>query len=236
MRASITGPLAVAMLVLAGAAQAAPSFGISGGSSIVDVANDFLWIDSNVTEGGDARALRARTWCESSTSGRKRGSAATEFWFGALAPPGGTLRRRHELRTSGQGGSDVGRLVPPRPGSRGTSRPTRWWSTWERCPSTSGCRATPTRSSRTAEARSARATSPSGGRDRDRSRTWSTSLLDDSGGFNPGDPSDNDHDDMVVRLTALPVPEPAAGALTLLGLLGLATRARRLRGEGRVRL
>jgi hypothetical protein len=52
-------------------------------------------------------------------------------------------------------------------------------------------------------------------------------LLDDSGGFNPGEPSDNDHDDMVVRLTALPVPEPGSGMLVLLGLVGCAADWRR---------
>ena len=51
--------------------------------------------------------------------------------------------------------------------------------------------------------------------------------------LNPGEPSDNDHDDMIVRITALPIPEPGTGALLLLGLAGSGAAARR-RSSARV--
>jgi hypothetical protein len=222
------------MLWLAGASQAAPSFSLSGGSSIVDVANDFLWIDSNVTEGGTL-ALTEPGRVRVEYIGKEAGFAATEFWFGALAPPDGTFVVATNSGLPVKEGAMSAASYPP-PGI------TRGLAPYEavvdmgtvpfyfRVPA------------------NANAIVPNGGSQSgmgDIAFWWKGPgalqdvvyvLLDDSGGFNPGDPSDNDHDDMVVRLTALPIPEPAEGALTLLGLLGLAIRARRLPGEGRVRL
>jgi hypothetical protein len=47
-------------------------------------------------------------------------------------------------------------------------------------------------------------------------------LLDDGGGVNPMDPTDRDHDGMIVRLTLEPIPEPGTGALVAAGVALLA--------------
>jgi len=49
-------------------------------------------------------------------------------------------------------------------------------------------------------------------------------LLDDGGGVNPSGPSDNDHDDMIMRFTVTPIPEPATAAMLGLGVAALASR------------
>ena len=73
MRAPIAGPLAVAAILLAGGAQAVPTFSISGGNLFDDATNDFLWIDSDVTEGGILELSEAAL-LTIGTSGRKRAS------------------------------------------------------------------------------------------------------------------------------------------------------------------
>jgi hypothetical protein len=62
-------------------------------------------------------------------------------------------------------------------------------------------------------------------------------LLDDGGGFNPGDPTDRDHDDMILRLTVRAVPEPGTFAMVGGGtaLLGALARGRRRHATQRSR-
>jgi hypothetical protein len=222
MRTSIAATLAA--VLAAGAAHAVPGFGISGGALFDDATNDFLWIDSDVTEGG-ILMLSEPAQVTVEYIGKEAGFPATEFWFGALVHPGGTLVATTNSGTPVREGSLTATPFPPPGITRGLAPYTAFADAgavpfYFRVPGNDD------------------AIVPNGGgAEGDIAFWWKTDsgalenvvylLLDDSGGFNPGEPSDNDHDDMIVRLTALPVPEPGSGVLVLLGLVGCAADSRR---------
>ena len=225
MQTSFAGAWAAAIL-LASASQAAPAFSISGGSSVADVGNDFLWIDSNVTEGGTlAVSEPARLRVE--YIGKEAGFPATEFWFGGLTYPDGTFVVATNSGTPVKEGAMAASAYPP-PGITRNLAPydvlvdAGTLPFYFRVPGNNNA-IVPNGGSQTGMGDIAFWSKIGAGQD------VVYVLLDDSGGFNPGEPSDNDHDDMVVRLSVQPVPEPGAGTLVLLGVggLALATRGRR---------
>jgi hypothetical protein len=193
-----------------------------------DAFNDFLWVDSDVTEGG-VLALSEPAQLTVEYIGKEAGFPMTEFWLGALTSPGGTLVTTTNSGNPVNEGSRSATPFPPPDITRGLAP----WTTlvdagtlpfYFRVPGNEN------------------AIVPNGGGpEGDIAFWWKTDsgalenvvyvMLDDSGGFNPGEPSDNDHDDMIVRLTAQPVPEPGSGVLALLGLGGLRLATRRCRGD-----
>jgi hypothetical protein len=222
MRASIAAPLALALLA-SGGAHAAPTFSISGGSLFDDAANDFLWIDSDVTEGG-VLMLSEQALVTVEYIGKEAGFPNTEFWFGALTSPGGTRVVATNSGLPVKEGSLAATPYPP----PGISR--------DLAPYTALAEAGTLPFYFRVPGNENAIVPNGGGPEGDIAFWWRTSsgaldnvvyaLLDDSGGFNPGEPSDNDHDDMIVRLTALPVPEPDSATLVLLGLGGYALGSR----------
>lgn len=213
---------AVALFVATPSAHAVPLFTLSGGSPLTDVGNDFLWIDSDVTEGGTLM-LSEPALVRVEYIGKEAGFPATEFWLGALSSPGGTLVVRTNSGTPVKEGSFSATPFPP-PGI------TRDLAPYEAVVD-AGTVPYYFRVPGNGNALVANGDTNAMG---DIALWWGSGplanvvyvLLDDSGGFNPGEPSDNDHDDMVVRLTALPVPEPGSGMLVLLGLVGCAAGRR----------
>jgi hypothetical protein len=205
-----------ALLFASGAARATPVFTLSGGVSATDPGNDFLWIDSPVIEGATL-SLSEPGILTIEYIGKEAGFPSTEFWFGsARSSGGGTL-----VATTNSGnplieGQTAALPFPPPGIVRGLAPYT--------VNAAAGVVPFYFRSVVVANG------SPPGPGGLAFWWPGGTSapgnviyvLLDDGGGFNPSDPSDNDHDDMIMRFTVAPIPEPATSAMLLLGLGALA--------------
>jgi hypothetical protein len=228
-----------ALLSVAAAAGASPIFTLTGGTSIPEPGNDFQWITGTVTEGA-ALGVSEPGILTIEYIGKEAGFVATEFWFGSLVAPGGLL-----IATTNTGlpiiEGQTSALPFPTPAIP------RGLAPYEteiaegivpfhfRVPGNSG-----------AVVGNGDAPGPDGS---PFIAIWWPAgsgpladvayvLLDDGGGFNPGDPSDRDHDDMILRLTVRAIPEPGtwqtvAGGLTVLGALRRGTSARRVRQRRR---
>jgi hypothetical protein len=233
MKSLVTTPvrslLAGIALLCGASASAAPIFTIDGGLSIVDVGNDFLWIDSEITEGG-ALQLSEPGFVTVEYIGKEAGFAATEFWFGALTSPGGTLVATTNVAPPFIEGQTAADSLPPPGIARGLApylSPMIGAGTvpfYFRVPD-DGDAIVENGHVATAEAPAdVGFWWPSGPRSLG-SEVYV--LLDDGGGVTPGEPSDNDHDDMIVRLTVSAIPEPGTLAMLMTGLALLERRARR---------
>ena len=238
MRAVITRTFAAAALASACAlAQAAPTISLSGGALFNDTGNNFgQWFGGstssvNIWEGGTISISKA-SWVRIEYFGKEAAFSNNQFWWGTLGPYGtGSL-----IATTGPGAPAlVPNPVPPNPGAP--------LSTTSRTGFLSGVM--PFYFGITDPAAGApvprvvenghnegTVTDDIGfwfGRNADGSLQTSGKsvwvLLDDGGGG-----QDNDHDDMVIRLTA-EIPEPSTYMLLLagLGLLGFMAR-RRMQG------
>jgi hypothetical protein len=233
MSAAIRVFLAGAWICAASAANAAPIFTITGGSSVAEMGNNFQWITGPVTEGG-ALELSEPGIVTIEYLGTEAGFAATEFWFGALAHPGGQL-----VATTNAGlpiieGQTASLPFPP-PGI------VRGLAPFSTAPLDAGIVPFHFVVPGNADALVANGDPPGLEGLPSIAIWWPTQigalgdtaylLLDDGGGFNPGEPSDRDHDDMILRLTVRAVPEPGTcemlvAGFALLGALGLPRRSR----------
>jgi len=239
MRAVITRTFAAAALASACAlAQAAPIISLSGGSEINDLGNNFgQWFGGStstvrVLEGGTL-SITGASWVTIEYFGKEASFANNQFWWGTLGPHGsGSL-----IATTGSGSPVlVPNPVPPSPGAPlSTTSVTGFLSgvmPFYFGLTDPGAGAPVPRvvenghSSAGAPDDIAFWFGPAGNTGLPTSGKSVWVLLDDGGGT----PNDNDHDDMVMRLTA-EIPEPSTYMLLLagLGLLGFMAR-RRIQG------
>ena len=222
--------LSIGALLCGGAtASAAPIFTLSGGVSVTETGNDFLWIDSPVTEDGTL-GLSEPGILSIEYIGKEAGFVGTEFWFGSLTHPGGILvATTHSSFIEGQRAESP--FPPP-----GIVRDLAPYTT---APMAIAAGIVPFHFRIPGNADAVVANGDAGPDGSGGLAFWWRTdtgalgdvvyvLLDDGGGFNPGEPSDNDHDDMIVRLTVAPIPEPATSGMVVavLGLLGVARRRR----------
>ena len=237
MRAVITKTLAAAALASACAvAQAAPVFTITGGANVPDVGNDFTWIQNPIREstigaanGGGTTpvlGLSEAAYIRIEYMG-KEAVFTNQFYWGTLGSTPGTL-----VTSTGPGAPNpVGNLTTPTSITQASVPQVLFvGAATARLPfyflaNVVGGSGNVVENGHT------------GTNITDDLAFWWTPnangalgnqvylLLDDGGGG-----LDNDHDDMIIRLTA-EVPEPSTYMLLLagLGLLGFAAR-RRMQG------
>jgi hypothetical protein len=210
---------------LSGVAAAAPAFTVTGGASYAEQGQSFEWITGNVWEGG-VLGLTDQGIVKIEYIGKEAGFSDNLFNWGALS--GGT-----QLYSTGPGdvnpvGQTAATPFPPAvaPGS----------ATYFR---TEGGGPLPFNFFVTATGRTVENGHSDTGFDDDIA-FWPLPdanggfgnvvylLLDDGGARDVTGQTDNDHDDMVIRLTVAEVPEPSTWALMLsgLGLLGFMARRR----------
>jgi hypothetical protein len=217
------------LLVAAGTAHAVPVFTLAGGAAIVEQGNDFLWIAGPITESGTL-GVSEDAILRIEYIGKEAGFA-NEFWLGSAGDPGALAIAATAVAPTILEGQTAALPFPPPDVPRGLAPHA----------TTLDAGVVPFHFRVGDEAASVVANgdppNPSGP---DFAFWWPDSagalgdtvyvLLDDGGGLNPGDPSDNDHDDMIVRLTVRPIPEPGTCVLVSVGLgvLG-AVRPRRAR-------
>jgi hypothetical protein len=239
MRAVITRTFAAAALASACAlAHAAPTISLSGGALFNDTGNNFGgWFGGttssvNIWEGGTISITDA-SWVRIEYFGKEAAFSNNEFWWGTLGPYGtGT-----KVATTGVAPPVlVPNPVPPSPGAPlSTTSVTGFLSgvmPFYFGITDQGAGAPVPRVVENGHNEGTLTddigfwfgpASNGGGLPRSGTSVWV--LLDDGGGG-----QDNDHDDMVIRLTA-EVPEPSTYMLLLagLGLLGFMAR-RRMQG------
>ncbi len=200
-------------------AVASPVFTLAGGTSIVDVGNDFLWIGSNITEEGTL-GLSEPGFVTVEYIGKEAGFAATEFWLGSLTSPGGTRIATTNTPTPPFIEGQTAATPFPPPGiARGLAP---YLSPMVGAGAVPFYFRVPDNADAIVEnGHVATIDAPN-----DVGFWWPSDalgnvvyvLLDDGGGVTPGEPSDNDHDDMIMRLTVSAVPEPGTLAMLMAGL------------------
>ncbi len=225
--------LLMAAAILSGvAASAAPVFTLAGGASIVDVGNDFLWIEGNITEGGTLQ-LSEPGFVTVEYLGKEAGFVGTEFWFGSLTSPGGTLVATTNTPPPFIEGQTAAIPFPPPGIVRGLAP---YLSPMVGAGTLPFFFRVPSNGDAIVEnGHQATVDAPNDVGFWWRSETGGLGnevyvLLDDGGGVTPGAPSDNDHDDMIMRLTVSAVPEPTTLTMLMAGL-GLLAGQRRWRAR-----
>jgi hypothetical protein len=207
-------------------AVAAPVFTLAGGTSIVDTGNDFLWIGSNITEEGTL-GVSEPGFVTVEYIGKEAGFVGTEFWFDSLTSPGGTLVATTNTPPPFIEGQTAATPFPPPGIARGLAP---YLSPMLGAGAVPFYFRVPGNGNAIVEnGHVATIDAPN-----DVGFWWPGDtlgnvvyvLLDDGGGVTPGQPSDNDHDDMIMRFTVSEIPEPATLAMLLAGLGLLAARRR----------